>query len=165
MIMQTKGSGLLIICLVWLFAGSALAHGPAESDAQYDYGFGWESDPVISHALGRAYLHGPGWDISVPGWFSMSREQSEKLQRLRDAFQENTLDLRKQLILKQMELSTLWAQPTIDSEKATKLSHDVATLQAEMIRKRAQHLITCRDQLGGEHWTCPGIWLRTGGVE
>lgn len=75
----------LVVCAVALWfvmavGGSALCHGPQDSEPQYGYGFRWELDQVVSHALGGCYLHGPGWDLSSPGWYSMSRENQEKLE-------------------------------------------------------------------------------------
>jgi hypothetical protein len=58
-----------------------------------------------------------------------------------------------------MELTTLWAQPVFESVRVEKLSDEVAQLQAELAKKRGQHLIKCRQQFGGENWTCPGIWF------
>ena len=64
------------VCLLasWVFVAvgdSAFCHGPKAPE--YGFGFRWEVDPVVSHAFGHGYLHGPGWDLSPPGWFSMSR--------------------------------------------------------------------------------------------
>jgi hypothetical protein len=89
----------------------------------------------------------------------MNREDMEKLKEVRDNFQKDTLELRKQLVLKQMELTTLWAQATLEPVAAEKLSNEIAQLQAELGKKRSKHLIRCRQQFGGQDWTCPGIWL------
>jgi hypothetical protein len=64
----------------------AYCHGPLASASQYGYGFRWEADPVISQALGGGYVHGPGWDLSSPGWFSMNHEDWEKLKKARNSF-------------------------------------------------------------------------------
>jgi Spy/CpxP family protein refolding chaperone len=89
----------------------------------------------------------------------MNRADMEKLIEVRDNFQKDTLELRKQLVLKQMELTTLWAQPKLEPVAAEKLANEIAQLQAELGKKRSKHLIRCRQQFGGQDWTCPGIWL------
>jgi hypothetical protein len=150
---------LLAFSLVVGCCGDAFCHGPTDSEAQYGYGYHWEIDPVMRQAVGSGYLHGPGWDISVPGWYSMSREDTERLQQMRDAFQKDTLELRTKLIVKQMALTTLWAQPNMDMGAAEKLVDEVADLQAEFGKKRGRHLLNCRKQFGGDNWTCPGIWM------
>ena len=154
----------LFLCLLasWVavaVSDSAYCHGPKAPE--YSYGFRWEVDPVVSHAFGHGYLHGPGWDLSAPGWFSMSREDWEKLKKVRGDFQKETEEVRRQLVVKQMELTTLWAQPKLEPSKIEKLLDEVVHLQAELGKKRGQHLIRCRQQFGGEQWTCPGIWVGT----
>jgi hypothetical protein len=91
----------------------------------------------------------------------MTHDDWEKLKKIRDNFQKDTLELRTKLLVKQTELITLWAQPVFEPVTIEKLSNEVAQLQAELSKKRGQHLIKCRQQFGGENWACPGIWLGT----
>ena len=152
---------LTVAVFILFYSNGAHSHGPMVSDSQYGFAFRWQADPIVSHALGGSYAHGPGWDLDSSGWYSMNREDSEKLKEIRNTFQKETLDLRKQLLAKQMDLATLWAQQSLKSIEVEKLSKEIARLQGELVIKRSQHLIRCRQQFGGQNWTCPGIWLQT----
>jgi Spy/CpxP family protein refolding chaperone len=88
----------------------------------------------------------------------MKPEQREKWERMRSEFQMETLEIRKQLAVKQMELETLWAQPNVDPTKVEKLSREVAELEAELAKKRDKHLLQCRKEFGNQGWACPGGW-------
>ena len=59
---------------------------------------------------------------------------------------------------KRVELRTLWAQPDMDRDRIDKLSNEVTMLQAELLKKRNQHLLQCRQKFGGQGWDCPGWW-------
>ena len=90
------------------------------------------------------------------GWRSMNPEQLEKCEKMRAAHLKDTLELRKQVTAKQMELQTLWAQPNIDQVAVEKLSNEVAELRAQLWKKRDQHLMQCRKEFGDQGWCCPG---------
>ena len=101
--------------------------------------------------------HGNGHGYMRPrDWRSMNPEQLEKCEKMRAAHLNDTLELRKQLTAKQMELRTLWAQPNIDHAAVEKLSNEVAELRAQLWKKRDQYLIRCRKELGNQGWCCPG---------
>ena len=106
---------------------------------------------------GQGYDHGMGHGYMRPhGWRSMNREQLEKCERMRAAHLKDTLELRKQVTARQMELQTLWSQPNIDQGAVEKLSNEVAELKAQLWRKRDQYLMQCRKELGDQGWCCPG---------
>lgn len=149
---------LLTSCLIMAFGGPAYCHGLEEIESEFSYGFRWEVNGVMRHALGSSYLQGPGWDLNTRGWFSMPRENQERLSEMRMNYQKATLELRKQLVAKQLEITTLWAQTNVDRPKIEALSVAVAKLQEELGRKRDQHLLRCRQELGGSDWACPGFW-------
>jgi Spy/CpxP family protein refolding chaperone len=69
-----------------------------------------------------------------------------------------TLDLRKQLVTKQLELETMWDQPDVDQKKIEKLSDEVGDLQAELGKKHDKYLLKCRKDFGDKGWSCPGGW-------
>jgi len=73
----------------------------------------------------------------------MPRENQEKLSEMRMNYLKATLELRKELVAKQLEITMHWAQANVDSAKVEELSIAVAKLQEE---------------LGGSDWTCPGFW-------
>jgi len=106
----------------------------------------------------------PGWGMH--GWGhgymrpracqSMKPEQREKCEKLRSEHLMDTLELRKKLAAKQVELKTLWAQPKVDDGKIEKLSDEIAAISAELSKKRDKHLLKCRKELGDLGWDCPG---------
>jgi Spy/CpxP family protein refolding chaperone len=92
------------------------------------------------------------------GWKSMEPEQREKWKKMRSKYQMETLELRKQLVTKKMELETLWDQPDVDQKKVETLSDEVAELQAELEKKHNKFLLQCRKNFGNKGWSCPGSW-------
>lgn len=146
--------------------------GVGFGDNQEDYGpghmmgpgYGWGS----GHMMGPGYGWGGGhhmmddghrgWGMRGPGWQSMKPEQREKWEKMRTDHLKDTLELRKQLITKQMELQTLWAQPDVDRKKVEKFSNEVAELRAKLWKKRDQYLIQCRQEFRDQDWACPSGW-------
>ena|GEM_PF-755100 len=132
-----------------------------------DDGYGYQM-------MGPGYGMGPGWmmDNDHPGWGmhgwgrqsyrrhrgweSMKPEQREKMEKMWAAHLKDTLELRKQVTAKRMELRTLWAQPNVDRPKVEKLSNELAQLNAELSKKRDQYLVQCRMEFGDQGWACPG---------
>jgi Spy/CpxP family protein refolding chaperone len=107
-------------------------------------------DRMMDRGWGKG--HGPR------DWQSMEPEQREKWEEMRSKYQMETLNLRKQLVTKQMELETLWDQPAVDQKKVEKLSDEVAGLQAELGKKHDKYLLQCRKDFGDKGWSCPGGW-------
>lgn len=126
-------------------------------------GYGWNSDHMMGsgHMMGRGHMmdYGRrGWGMRGRGWESMKPEQREKWEKMRTDHLKDTLELRKQLVTKQMELETLWAQPDVDQKKVEKLSNEVADLQSQLWKKRDQYLMQCRQGFADHEWACPGGW-------
>ncbi len=92
------------------------------------------------------------------GWESMKPEQREQWQKMHSKFQMETLELRKQLSSKRVELETLWVQPNVDKERVEKLSEEVAQLEGELAKQRSKYLLQCRQEFGDKGWACPGGW-------
>jgi Spy/CpxP family protein refolding chaperone len=88
----------------------------------------------------------------------MKPEQREKWDKMRTNHLKDTLELRKQLATKRIELETLWAQPDVDCKKVEKLANEVADLRAQLSKKRDQYLIQCRQQFKDQDWVCPTVW-------
>lgn len=102
-------------------------------------------------------MHGRGHGYMKPhGWQSMKPEQREKCEKMRAAHLMDTLELRKQLAAKRIELKTMWAQPNVDEEKVEKLASGVTELETELMKKRDKYLMQCRRELGDQGWSCPG---------
>lgn len=163
----------LFLALIVLGLAATLA-GAAFCDAQEDYGRGHMMDPgsdwgsgnmmgsgdmMGSGYMGCGHMMDYGWrgqGMHGRGWESMKPEQREKWEKMRTDHLRDTLELRKQLVTKQMELETLWAQPDVDQKRVEKLSNEVADLRSQLWKKRDQHLMQCRREFGDQEWACPG---------
>lgn len=157
---------LMVVVIIGLavFMASHAFCGEKEEPVR-DHGYGY-------HMMGQGYGMGMGYGYMMgeasiqrracgrrPGaWKSLNPEQSEKWQKMRAAHMMDTMDLRMKLAAKRVELKTLWAQPEMDKDRINKLSDEVAMLQAELLKKRNQHLLQCRLKFGDQGWDCPGGW-------
>jgi hypothetical protein len=170
--------GMLISGLVFVSPG--FCEEPQEGTYGRGYGYGCDWGP--GYGWGGGKMMGPGYDSSMHGrgwgmhrgghmmgrgmgkwhgprdWQSMEPEQREKWENMRSNYQMETLELRKQLATKQIELETLWDQPNVDHKKIEKLSDEVAELKAELGKKRDKYLLRCRKDFGDKGWSCPGGW-------
>lgn len=90
------------------------------------------------------------------GWQDMSPEQRKQWRERRSQFMLETLPLRQELSVKQMELETLWDQENPDSEKVTALSDRITELRSKLERKQDEYLTQCRQAFGDRGWACPG---------
>jgi len=160
---------LLMLLVVLGFAVSVAT--PAFCNKQQEYspgygygyhmmgpGYGMGSGHMMGYGSRGWGMHGPGWgwDQGPRGWSSMKPEQQEKWGKMRSVYLMDTLKLRKELVAKQTEIQTLWAQPNVDRTKVQKLSNEVAELQAELLKKRDKYLLQCRQEFGDQGWQCPG---------
>ena len=166
---------LAVLALTLTLAGPAFSDAPEDYRSNYGYGCmgpgsGWSSGDMMgsggSWRGGRMMdygRHGRGmdrWDSGPgpnrKGWEKMTSDQRTQWDKMRSSFQMETLETRKQLATKQIELDTLWSQPNVDSNKVEKLSGEVAELEAELAKKRDKYLVQCRTQFGNQGWSCPG---------
>ena len=163
--MMVKKLVVLIMVMglaVGLAAGGFCA-GPEDNGPEDDYDYSWHRGYGMQHghsgwgghARGGCGRMGP----SRHGWESMKAEQREQWQKMHSEFQMETLELRKQLASKQMELETLWAQPDVDKARVEKLSEEVASLEGELAKKRSKYLLQCRHKFGDKGWACPSSGL------
>lgn len=104
-------TGMLALALTALVATSALAAPPG--------------------APGRGMGPGQGYARA-----QISPEQIAKFREARAKFLLETLELRKAMAVKRVELSTLWAQPKPDQAKIQALSDQMADLGAALAKKR-----------------------------
>jgi len=126
---------------------------------RYGPGYGWGQGHMMEHGpAGWGGMHGNGrrWNQSPGDWQSMKPNQQKKWQKMRTAHLMDTMELRKQLAAKQIELQTLWRQPNVDRSKIDKLSNELADLRAKLSKKRDEFLLQCRQKFGDRDWACPG---------
>ena len=173
----------LLVALAVLGLSAALAVTAfCDQSQEYEPGYGqpgcWGPAQMMGPGYGRSGnmmgsgyhscgMRGPSWHRhghwlgcgpSSQGWKSMKPEEREKWEKMRSDFQMETLEIRKQLAAKHMELETLWAQPNVDSMKVEKLYNEVTELAAELGKKRDKYLLRCREEFGDQGWACPGGW-------
>ncbi len=106
-------------------------------------------DRLAVHGRGRTYLR-------PRAWRSMKPEQRKKCEKIQAEHLMDTLELRKKLATKRIEVKTLWAQPNVDRARIEKLSDEIAELYAELSKKRDKYLLKCRHEFGDQGWRCPG---------
>jgi hypothetical protein len=148
---------VVIIVSAFFIASHVFCEEKAESVGDDGYGYHMMG-PCYGCIKGEYCMQRHGWGRRPSAWNSMKPEQREKLQKMQAAHMMDTLDLRMKLAAKRVELKTLWAQPEMDKEMIDKLSNEVAMLQAELLKKRNQHLLQCRQKFGDQGWDCPGGW-------
>jgi Spy/CpxP family protein refolding chaperone len=171
-------TGVLLLAL----SVASFAFSGEEEKSRYGRGYGYGCNWGSGHGWGGGHMMGPGYGSGMHrggsgrhgrgrmmdrgwergygprDWQSMEPEQREKWEKMGSKNQIETLELRKQLVTKQMELETLWSQTDVDQKKVEKLSDEVAQLQAELGKKRDRFLLQCRKEFGDRGWACPGGW-------
>jgi Spy/CpxP family protein refolding chaperone len=169
---------LAVLALTLSLAGPSFSGDRTDYRSGYGYGCGW--GPGGGWSSGNMMGRGGGWggehmmDYGRHGrgmgnrsWGpgpnpkalqEMTPDQRTQWDTMRSGYRMETLETRKQLATKQIELDTLWSQPDVDSKKVEKLSGEVAELEAELAKKRDKYLVQCRTQFGNRGWTCPGGW-------
>lgn len=166
-----------------------IAAAPGFCDEGEDYGpgycYGWRGGhmmgPGYGGGWGGGHMMGPGYGMQGRGWGmhgrghmmgpgygwgygsrrseSMTPEQRKQWEKTWSDYRKDTLEIRKQLAAKQLELETYWDQPDVDQTKIEKLSNEIAELQAQLAKKHDKYLLQCRKQFGDQGWACPGgVW-------
>ena len=72
------------------------------------------------------------------GWHDMTAEQRTLWEGISASFKMDTMDIKKQLATRQIDLETLWAQPQVDQTRIQTLSAEVADLKAQLWKKHDQ---------------------------
>ena len=164
-------AGLVIMVVAMTSFAFCGEEYPYEEDYNPHRGSGWGAGHMMGPGHGSG-MHGSGWGMYDRGmmgdwhrgyrprrWESMTPEQREKWEKMRAEYQMETLEIRKQLVSKRLELQTLWAQPDVDSKTVETLSDEVAELEAQLAKKRDKYLLQCRQNFGEVGWSCPGgMW-------
>jgi len=105
----------------------------------------------------RGY-HSPYSQTEREGWMkwrkkvdlNLTSAQKEKLAKLRLSLQEETLDLRTQLMKKRLELRKLWLENTPDRTKIYSLINEVSKIRAEIYKEMVDSFLKLRDILTPE---------------
>lgn len=149
---------LMVLGLAVTVAAPGFTQDPQSYGQGYGYGCGWGPGYMMDRGPRGQGMHGRGWgwDHGHRGPQSMTPDQQAKWDKTWSSYQMDTLEQRKQLAAKQMELETLWAQPDVDHARVDTLSKEVSDLQAGLRRKHDQYLMRCRKDFGDQGWACPG---------
>lgn len=75
---------------------------------------------------------------------SLTREQSTKIDAFRQKFMRDTLETRKKLVAKRLELQNLMTQSTVDEAKVTAVHDEILSLQNEIQKKRFEFNLAVR---------------------
>jgi len=128
--------GLMVVALL-VTAGMAMAQG-------WGRGMGYGPGPGTEYGPG----YGPrgSWGANL----NLTPEQNQKLQAMRESFFKETLSLRNEMQVKQLELRTLWAQTNPDQEKILAKQKELNALKAQMQEKNTLHRLEMRKVLTPE---------------
>jgi len=108
---------------------------------------------VMAHSPG-----GQGNNAGNSGWTqALTQEQQTRINSLRQKFMQDTLETRKKLMAKRLELRTLMAQPNMDVEKAKALHNEILTLQSEIQKQRFEFQLAVR-KIAPTAASCRGMW-------
>ena len=113
-------------------------------------GHGWGHGKMMGHGHGGVHMARPH------GWKDMTDEQKNLWKDIVASFNTETLEVRKQLAVRKIELQTLWSQPEVDEARVEKLFNEVADLKAELWKTHDKYVLKCRKTFGEKGWECPG---------
>jgi len=119
--------GLTALALVAMIGISATAY----ADQEMGYGH---------HGRGMGY--GPGSGYCGRGYQpDLNEEEAKKLYEEREAFFENTKNLRQKIYQKQLELRSELAKETPDAKKASSIQKEISDVKGQLDQKRIDHMI------------------------
>jgi len=101
---------------------------------------------AIAHGSGQGYHRGSGcpyWNDKPCGKYG-SQSDNTQLSRERDAFLNETADLRKRMNQKERELASELNKENPDNTVAKDIQKEISRLQADIDQKRVDHMIRMR---------------------
>ncbi len=128
----------VLIVAFLVTAGVAMAQGWGRGPG---YGPG-PSGPGYGPGYGPRGAWGPGMNLTP--------EQDQKMQALREGFLKETLPLRNEMQIKQLELRTLWAQTNPDQAKILAKQKEINVLREQLQEKGTNNRLEMRKILTPE---------------
>ncbi len=125
--------------------------------------------PLFAMAQGREMgMHpgmgyGPSW---MGGWayrLNLSNDQVQKLETLHEKFLKETISIRNDLALKQVELRTLWLQTSPEEVKILAKEKEINALRAQIQEKATKYLLEGRKVLTPEQQMRATAFFMRGG--
>ncbi len=120
---QRTISTVAVITALMLMSGLAFAHEPW---GKKGYGF-------------------PGAAYGYPS--DLSPEQQEKIQAQEQRFYEDTIELRRELYQKRLELQGLWVDPKSDPETIKAKQREITGIRQKLEEKALEHRLAMREVL------------------
>jgi len=114
---------------------------------------------TMAQGWGRGPGYGPGPGASGPGYgpgggwgagLNLTAEQNQKMQALRESFLKETLPMRNEMQIKQLELRTLWSQTNPDEGKILAKQKEINALRAQLQEKGTKNRLEMRKILTPE---------------
>jgi Spy/CpxP family protein refolding chaperone len=106
---------------------------------------------------GRGFGSGLGYgqrmESQVPEELKLTQEQKEKLQSLQTDFAKETIPLRNEMQIKELELRQLWLADELDEEAILAKSKEISDLRNQMQEKMVRHRLDAAKVLTKEQRT------------
>ena len=155
---------IAVLGLAVAWSATVICEEKEEAVQQKEYVPGLQQRHTMGYDMGSGYMMDYGYsrrpDYSVPGpLHSLKPEDREKWEKLWAEYLLQTMETRKQIAVKRIELETLWAQENIDRAKVEKLSSELSELYTKRMKACDNYVIDARKQFGKLGWACPvGRW-------
>jgi len=104
----------------------------------------------VTYTYARGPAYGPGYREGDWKGLSLTPEQKTKFQELRQKFNEETAQLRGNILTKRLELRSLWTNPNADSKAIMDKEKELRDLQNQMKDKMVQLKLEARKFLTPE---------------
>jgi len=112
---------------------------------------GWGRGAGMGYGpCGQGYGPGPGGPGYLASSLNLTPEQNQKIQAMNEAFFKETIPLRNDLMAKQFELRSLWAQTNPDQEKILAKQKEINALRTQLQEKATMHRLEMRKVLTPE---------------
>ncbi len=105
---------------------------------------GWET------GMHQGMGYGPSWMGSWASRLNLNYEQIQKLEGLHERFLKETISMRNDLALKQVELRTLWLQTNPEEGKILAKEKEINALRGQIQEKATKNLLEGRKILTPE---------------
>jgi Spy/CpxP family protein refolding chaperone len=129
---------------------------------------GWGRGPGSGPGYGSGPCgFGPSGPGSGPGYgpkgawgaeLNLTPEQNQKMQGMREAFFKETLPMRNEMQVKQLELKTLWIQTNPDEAKIIAKQKEINALKAQLQEKGTKFRLEMRKILTPEQQAQMGAY-------
>jgi Spy/CpxP family protein refolding chaperone len=153
-----------IVALALALSTTALCQEKEQPGQQQGYGREGQRSGPMGYGWGPDDMKDSGYgmrpDYSLPGPLnSLEPADRKKWEKLWADYLMETMETRKQIAVKRIELEALWAQPDFDRAKIEKLSNELSELYAKRMKACDNYELKARKEFGQLGWACPiGRW-------